>query len=84
MRLNSVAMFGEEPICVQDDSDKLAFLTEIKKTPKMIQSASKFGEKKRSSRQVMFDSIPQANEKQENVNNYASADKSREPLKQNQ
>ena len=32
----------------------------------------------------MFDSIPQSNEKQENVNNYASADKSREPLKQNQ
>ena len=50
MRLNSVAMFGQEPICIEDDSDKLNFLTEIKKTPKMVESASKFGEKKRSSR----------------------------------
>ena len=36
MRLNSVAMFGREPNCIQDDSDKLDFVTENKRTPKMV------------------------------------------------
>ena len=67
-------MQGEE--LFNTEKNQSGFLKEIKTSPKMSKSAAKFNEKKLNIIQPMIESMPVLDD---NFNNYASADKSREP-----